>query len=234
MYVTNRLSGIQAPPGLGRFVPEAELQVKQGGASTEAVTAATWPMTQIFRGLSSLNADLLRGLAIHLHIIPHDKPLTDVAEFRRLRGKTTSDGKPYETLRGTGGMRLGSRIVYAVGEETLVPIAGVVPYYEKGFVLAYESGHLVCRFALLKAQQDWLQRLFDERKKTDGPWVSPDARSNPEAYFSSSTAAMFGRPRRNMAPDLAQFTRAWLYHNDRLMHLLQSEVFTHAPGPIPD
>jgi hypothetical protein len=234
MYVRPLISGTQGRSIFARYVPDLQLSVKQHGASDEAVAEATALMKRIFLGLSPTNAGLLRGLPIELHIIPHGKQLTDIADFRKLRGKTTPDGQPYESLRGTGGMRSGSRIVYAAGEETLVRIDGVLPYYHKGYVVAHETGHVVARFALTKSQQQILQNLFDERRRTAGDWIDVHAGSSAEAYFSSSTAAMFGHPRRNMVPDVARFTRGSLYQNDPRMHRLLSEVFMRAPGPIPD
>jgi hypothetical protein len=204
MYIHERISGIQGAPMLDRFVPLPQLDVKKHGASDVAVTAAAAVMDKIFSGLSPLNVDFLRGLSIHLHIIPHGKQVTDIAEFRKQRGQTAFDGTA---------MRLGSRIVYAVAEESIA----------EGFVVAQESARVVARFALRKSEQQWLQSLFNERKQKGGAWVSADAAFNPEAYFSGSVAALFGY----------RFNRAWLYQNDPRMHSLVSAVFRHAPGPIP-
>lgn len=234
MYIHEHISGTESPAIFARRLPDLQLDVKKHGGSDEAVAEATALMNKIFWSLSPANVALLRGLSIQLHIIPHGKQLTDVTEFRKLRGKTTPDGKPYESLRATGGMRLGSRILYAAGEETIIRVDGVLPYYHGGFVVAYESGHVVARFALTKSQQQRLQNAFDERRRTAGTWVGVEAGSSPEAYFSSSTAALFGHPRRNMVPDIARFTRRWLAQNDSRMHQLLSGVFIHAPGPIPN
>ena len=205
MYIHEHISGAQGASMLGRFVPLPELDVKRHGASDEAVAAAAAVMDKMFRGLSPLNIDLLRGLSIHLHIIPHGKQVTDVAEFRKQRGQTTPDGTA---------MRLGSRIVYAV-REAAIP---------EGFVPAQESARVVARFALTKSEQQWLQGLFNERKQKGGGWVSADAALNPEAYFSASAAALFGY----------RFNRAWLHQTDPRMQRLVGAVFRHAPGPIPD
>ena len=234
MYVHTLISGTPYASVFARRPPAPLLEVKKHGVSDQAVAEATAVMNRIFWSLSPLSEDLLRGLSIQLHLVPHGKPLTDISEFRKLRGTTTPDGKPFESLRATGGLRTGSRIVYGAGEETIVRIDGVLPYYQWGYVVALESARVVARFALTKSQQERLQRLFDERRRTAGDWVGADAGSSPEAYFSSSTAAVFGYPRRNMVPDLARFTRQWLFQNDPRMHGLVVEVFRRAPGPIPD
>jgi hypothetical protein len=233
MYVRTPVSGLEGAPILARRVPDLQLDVKQHGASDEAVKEATAVMNKVFWSLSPANAGLLHRLSIQLHIIPHRKQLTDIPEFKKLRGTPASNGRPYESLRATGGIQSGSRIHYAAGEETIVRMDGVLPYYHTGFVVAYESGRVVARFALTKGQQQRLQNLFDERMRTTGDWVAADAASSPEAYFSCSVAALFGHARRNMVPDVARFTREWLHQNDRRMHDLLSEVFRHAPGPIP-
>ena len=155
---------------LGRFVPLPELDVKKHGASDQAVAAAAAVMNKMFWGLSPLNIDLLRGLSIHLHIIPHGKKATDVAEFRKLKDKPAPNGRSYDSVRAVDAMRSGSRIEYAVGEESIV----------EGFVVAQESARVVARFALRKSDQQWLQSLFNERKQKGGAWVSVDAASSPE------------------------------------------------------
>lgn len=214
MYIHEPISGTQGAPILGRFVPLPELDVKKHGVSDEAVAAATAVMDKIFWGLSPSNVDILRGLSIHLHIIPQGKNATDLAEFRKLKDKTAPTGGSYDSVRVVDAIRSRSRIEYAVGEESIV----------EGFIVAQESARVVARFALTKSEQQWLQSLFNERKQKGGAWVSADAASSPEAYFSASTAALFGY----------RFNRAWLYQNDPQIHSLVSAVFRHAPGPIPD
>ena len=214
MYIHEHIFGIQGAPMSGGFVPRPELDVKKHGASDEAVAAAAAVMDKIFWGLSPLNVDILRGLSIHLHIIPRGKKATDVAEFRKLKDKTAPNGRSYDSVRAVDAMRSGSRIEYAVGEESVV----------EGYIVAQESARVVARFALTKSEQQWLQSLFNERKQKGGAWVSADAASSPEAYFSASAAALFGY----------RFNRAWLYQNDPRTQTLLSTVFRHAPGPIPD
>ena len=213
MYIHKHIFGIQGAPMLGRFVPRPELDVKKHGASDEAVAAAAAVMDKMFWGLSPSNVDIFLGLSIHLHIIPRGKKATDVPEFRKLKDKTAPNGRSYDSVRAVDAMRSGSRIEYAVGEESIV----------ESFVVAQESARVVARFALTKSEQQSLQSLFNERKQKGGAWVSADAAFNPEAYFSGSVAALFGY----------RFNRAWLYQNDPRMHSLVSAVFRHAPGPIP-
>jgi hypothetical protein len=126
MYIHEHISGIQGAPMVGRFVPRPELDVKKHGASDEAVAAATAVMDKLFWSLRPSNVDILRGLSIHLHIIPCSKKATDVAEFRKLKDKTAPNGRSYDSVRAVDAMRSGSRIEYAVGEESIV----------EGFVVA--------------------------------------------------------------------------------------------------
>jgi hypothetical protein len=189
---------------LGRFVPLPQLEVKKHGAPDAAAAAASAVMDKVFSGLSPLNVDFLRGLSIQLHIIPLGKQITDVAEFRR-----TSQTTPLGSA-----VRLGSRIVFAVREEDIA----------EGFIPAQESARVVARFALTRGDQQWLQRLFDERAQKGGTWISGEAAMNAEAYFSASAAVLFGY----------RFNRAWLHQVDPRMQRLVGAVFRHAPGPIPD
>jgi hypothetical protein len=54
-----------------------------------------------------------------MHIIPYDKKIVDLPEFAHLRGRPTPDGRIWDDVRGSGGERVGSKILYSVGEENL-------------------------------------------------------------------------------------------------------------------
>ena len=107
----------RAPRCSARFVPRPELDVKKHGASDEVVAAAAAVMDKMFWSLSPSNVDILRGLSIHLHIIPRGKKATDVAEFRKLKDKTAPNGRSYDSVRAVDAMRSGSRIVTRSGKN---------------------------------------------------------------------------------------------------------------------
>ena len=81
------------------------------------------------------------------------------------------------------------------------------------------------QFALTDGQRRRLQDAYDSRTRTNGPWLSLYAKSDPHEYFASSTAAFHGHPRTNSASDRAVFTRAWLRKSDGRMHGLLTDVY---------
>ncbi len=92
------------------------------GASTAAVKVAHERMGEILGALQADNVAQIKGLTVELHLIPHDKKLTDLPEYASLKGTKTFDGRLYDDLRGAGGMKVGSIIRYAVAEEELIAI----------------------------------------------------------------------------------------------------------------
>lgn len=271
--------------------PDPTLKVVDHGTSQAASTAAKERMTEILSNLKDSNRGKLRGLTIELHIIPHDKKLTDLPEFASLKGVKTHDGRLYDDLRGVGGTKVGSVIRYAVAEEQLVHIpgsgtaggvvggivggllgaaggaglgaligsaagpvgtlvgaviggvAGLIggavggavigsdigsdTGYARGFVAGHESGHVVEQFALTDDQRTELNKLFAERKKKGGPWLSPEpyTSSNAGEYFAQSAAAFFGRPYSESRTDRETYTREWLRTHDPGMYRLLSSIF---------
>jgi hypothetical protein len=213
-------------PLLARKTPDTvEMVVWRHGASASAIGEANRLMIEVLGSLRPSNVMLLEGIDIQLHIIPKDKKLTDLGEFRLMTGAKTVDGRIYDDLRGMGGEKFGGSILYAVGEETLVSIPGYPSPYGSGYVAAHESGHVVEQFALTKSQRTRLQDAFDARTRANGPWLSTYAKSNPHEYFASSTAAFYGHPRTSSAIDRTVFTRAWLKKSDRHMYGLLTDVY---------
>ena len=206
------------------------------------VTAARERMTEILGNLQTANAAALSGTTIELHIIPHDKKLTDLPEYSSLKGTKTFDGRLYDDLRGAGGTKTGTTIRYAIAEEQLVglpkgtAIAGATGVeagnqmqttYSKGFIAAHESGHILEQYALTKDQTKKLQELYDERTKAGGPWLPPASytSSRKDEYFAQSVAAFFGHPYSDSAEDKKVYTRAWLEKNDPKMCVFLATIF---------
>jgi len=208
-----------------RTSPGVEMVVWSHGAAAAVRSEANRLMMEVLGGLRPSNRALLEGLEIQLHIIPKDKKLTDLLEFSAKAGLPTGHGGVYDDLRGIGGERFGRSILYAVGEETLVSISGYPSPYGSGYVAAHEAGHVVEQFALTASQRKRLQDAYDDRTRANGPWLSPHAKSTPQEYFASSTAAFHGHPRTNSASDRALFTRAWLRKNDGLMYGLLTDIY---------
>lgn len=201
------------------------------GASAVAISEANKSMIEVLGSLGRDNVNLLEGMDVQLHIVPHDKKLTDLDEFAWLKGVKTFDGSNYDDVRGVGGTKFGKSILYAVAEETLVSIPGRKPSGEcRGHVVSHESGHVVAQFALTKTQTRRLQEAYNTRKDANGPWLRPYASSNCQEYFGDATAAFFEHAISNREADKVAYTRAWLKKNDRPIYRLLTDVYKTPPA----
>jgi hypothetical protein len=220
-----------APKDLG-------LKVVGHGASAEAVGLASDRLFEILGGLGAPEETALKDATVELHIIPHDKKLTDLPEFASLKGSKTFDGRNYDDLRGVGGTKVGNIIRYAVAEEQLVSVSGKPSGYAKGFVASHESGHVIEQFGLTPDQQKALQQAFDARTKAGGPWLNPKnyTSSRVGEYFAQCVSAYFNRPYSDSAEDKRMYTRDWLMKNDPEMYKLLNSVYSspRQPGDFPE
>ena len=84
--------------------------------------AASMRLQETFSNLSPDNLVELQksGITrIEMHIVPYDKKLIDLPEFKLLKGTKTPDGRLWDDVRGAGSNRSGSTIQFAVAEEDL-------------------------------------------------------------------------------------------------------------------
>ena len=54
--------------------------------------------------------------------------MTEVAQFSSLAGTKTFDGRAWEPVRGSGGMKVGTKIFTAIAEENLLGGAATAKY----------------------------------------------------------------------------------------------------------
>jgi hypothetical protein len=197
------------------------------GASEAAVETAQERADEIFNNLKSPGEGGLKGAKIELHIIPHDKKLTDLPEFESLKGTKTFDGRDYDELRGVGGTKVGDKIRYAVAEEQLIAVEGKPSGYALGFVAGHESGHIVEQFGLTDKQKETLKAAYDARKTAGGPWLEPAwyTSSSTGEYFAQSTSAYFGHPYSTSEEDKKTYTREWLEKNDPAIYELLKSIY---------
>lgn len=228
-HVVQQTSGAShAAPAIQRKPdPQLPTKVVGHGASAEAIRIAEARMTEVLGSLKDPAAGELKGATVELHVIPHDKKLTDLPEFASLKGTKTFDGRNYDDLRGVGGTKSGDTVRYAIAEEQLVSVPGKPSGYALGFVAGHESGHIVEQFGLTADQKKDLQDAYDARKKAGGPWLNPSwyTSSNTGEYFAQSTAAYFGRPYSTSDEDKKTYTRDWLKKNDPAVCKLLSAIY---------
>jgi len=56
---------------------------------------------------------------IEMHVVPYDKKLIELDEFKELKGTKTPDGRLWDNVRGVGGDLKGSTLRFATAEEDL-------------------------------------------------------------------------------------------------------------------
>ncbi len=194
------------------------------------------------RALSTQAKLQLAGRILEVHIIPADMLLTDLAEWRHLRGTKTcekklGDGTPnpacasprdWDAIRGAGGMLVPgtNRIVMAVGQESLIYGTGRTTRFALGHVLAHELGHVALEFAAPHEMIN-VKNVLESNKSTHD-YMGDDAytRSTPHEYFAEGTAGLFGYERGS--GDNVEFTRQWLTVNEPNLIKILLRIFPGA------
>src|SRR4051794_3908428 len=226
---TTASGGTAAPAKTEAAADAPTLKVVDHGSSSAASAAATSGMNEVLTNLQAANAKALKGQTIELHIIPQDKKLTELDEYKYLAGTKTFDGRDYSEIRGAGGARVNAKLIrYAIAEEQVTPISGKASGYAMGFVQSHESGHVVHDFGLTDDQKKEMTKAFDARTKAAGPWLAPASytSANENEYFAQCTAAWFGHPYSSSDDDKKTYTREWLKSNDAAMHTLLGKIYS--------
>jgi hypothetical protein len=128
----------QANPAAGGTTPAdfgISLVVVDHGA-TDAHAAAEARLQEIYSHVRPANLAEMKASGItkvELHVIPEDTQMPDLPEFSKLKGVDADKGRKWsgkntdpsrerkwDTIRGEGGIREGSTIRIAVGEEKLI------------------------------------------------------------------------------------------------------------------
>lgn len=164
----------------------------------------------------------MERLRVTLVIIPAATQMTDLPQFRALRGQQTFDGRDWSQVRGSGGMRApdGS---WAVGicEENLIDVPTVIgTAYEKEFSLGmHELAHTLHSKGTTRRQRRTIERLYNEHRQRDpdnrlGTWTDNYAAENAQEYFAQATNCFFGTNGLGNNHN----SREWLMTNDRPMY----------------
>jgi len=175
---------------------------------------------------------------VALVIVPRDRRMTDVAEFADLKGTPTIDGRPFDDVRGSGGMSAGGLWAIAVPEENLVEAGtsgplmadGTAPNpYADGYSVGlHELAHTVEAKGLTPDEKRRVIALYEARKLAGGPWTEAYGASNEREYFAQSTNCYFGQN-----AGVGQNGAAWLQANDPAMYALLGTIYGPAPAAQP-
>jgi hypothetical protein len=120
----------------------------------------------------------------------------------------------------------------AVGGALLGNWADKSGGFSKGFTGTHETSHSVELYSLTPPQRAELANLFAARKAAKGPWLPPAdyTSSDQHEYWAQCSAAYFSHP--DSSSDDAQFTPAWLQHNDPGMYSLIKTVYTNPSAGV--
>lgn len=172
---------------------------------------------------------------VALVIIPRDRRMTDVAEFADLEGKPTIDGRPFDDVRGSGGMSTGGLWAIAIPEENLVEAGtsgplmadGTAPNpYADGYSVGlHELAHTVEAKGLTSDEKRRVIALYEARRLAGGPWTEAYGASNEREYFAQSTNCYFGQ---NVG--VGENGAAWLEANDPAMYAFLETIYGPAPA----
>ena len=172
--------------------PDAPIPIVDDGSVSAAARdkARAIVSEMLARSPSSLRARLGTH-KVFLVIIPHDKKLTDLPQFRSLRGVKLPDGRTWDEIRGVGFVsQPDSAIAVGVGEENLLsgaPRDG----YPKGYLLAHELGHAVHGYGFDAASARKVAELYKDRRERGLPFASAYASTDEWEYFAVSANVFF-------------------------------------------
>lgn len=161
----------------------------------------------------------LRAARLAVVIVPRRVRLTDVPQFASLRGKSTFDGRRWDRVRGSGGMRLDDgRVAVAIPEENLFGW-GDDPYPSLA-IAVHELAHAIHDRVLTPDDRAHVAEAYRARLAEGGPFTDAYAKSNVSEYFAQGANAFFGR-----YPSRAGRDATWLYAHDRRLYAALVRVF---------
>ncbi len=116
-------------------------------------------------------------------IIPRNKKMTDVDEFKGLAGKQTFDGRNWEDVRGAGGFEHNGKVYVAISEENTTgasaegDAAGTQWCYDPGYsTTVHEIAHAVEIYGISdadkkKSEDSYAAKKQLERDGTPQEWI---------------------------------------------------------------
>lgn len=213
---------LQAQPG------EAVPIVDDGVSGPEArAKAAALLSRMLAQSPAALPASLRQG-RVFLAIIPKDKKLTDLPQFKSLRGVRLPDGRTWDDIRGVGFVSQDDgTVAVGVGEENLLENAGP-DGYPKGFLVAHEFSHAVHEYGLADADKAGVKSSYDLRKNGGEEFPSRYAKTNAYEYFAVSASAFFGRSLSGSDPERPI---GWIETNDKPIFAVLGRTYG-TPRPL--
>ncbi len=169
----------------------------------------------------------LRRFGVQMHVIGKDQQVSDLPEFRHLRGRPFEGDKTIdERGRGYGGL------YSSCAEENLLLLPGD-RYKEHRDICMHEFAHAILSFGLSRDIRD---RIEAQRQKSvaDGKWPGAYAATNAEEFFAELTMWYFGS-----RGDYGKITptptkgATWLRSYDPLAYELIDSLYSGRLKPSP-
>jgi hypothetical protein len=172
-------------------------------------------------------AGRLRDARLSIVIVPRRVSLTSLPQFASLHGKQTFDGRPWDHVRGTGGIRLpDGRVGVAVPEENLFGFADDA--YPSLAIAVHEIAHAIHDRVLTDDDRARVEAAYRARIDGGAQFTDAYAKSNVREYFAEGANAFFGR-----WPSRDYRDAAWLYDHDRALYAIMVNVFgSPRHGPV--
>lgn len=169
----------------------------------------------------------LRAARLSIVIVPRKTAMTDVAQFASLRGRRTFDGRLWDQVRGTGGLRLpDGRVAVAIPEENI--LSSPDDAYPALAIAVHELAHALHDRVLTDGDRRAVERAYRARVNVGGPFTDAYGASNAREYFAQGANAFFGRwPSPQKAGQRRDAT--WLYRHDAALY----SALVHVFGPPP-
>ena len=218
-----------AAVALGMAAPEAEtspaIEIVAKGAHPASVASVQELLSEM--RVAPRLQERLREARLSIVIVPRRKLLTDMPQFASLRGTRTFDGRLWDRVRGTGGMKLkDGRVGVAIPEENLFGFPDDA--YPSLAIAVHEIAHAIHDRVLTAADRKAVEQAFKARVKSGESFTDAYARSNVREYFAQGANAFFGR-----WPNRDYRDAAWLYDHDRALYAIMVRMFgSPRHGPI--
>ena len=127
-------------------------------------------------------------------ILPENAEMTDLPEFRALRGTLTPDGRHWEQVRGVGDMMVDGQHVVCLPEESLLQDQHHDPQPEGYSAALHELSHVILRVGLPDDRRRAITSHYANlaQQTPPGPFTDAYAGSNVDEYFAQCSCAFFG------------------------------------------
>jgi hypothetical protein len=196
--------------------PPSSIEIISAGAHPTASVVVRRVLDEMLQGKHL--EQRLQGAHLSIVVVPRRSRLTDVPQFASLKGRRTFDGRPWEDVRGTGGLELpDGRVAVAIPEEN---IAGGDDVYPAHSVAVHELAHMLHDHVLTSGDRAAVEKAYRKHLQSGEPFLDAYAGANVREYFAQGANAYFDRYAGNEQRDAR-----WLWQNDRPLYTALARVF---------